>query len=370
MPEVVAVTTRRQLAQFIDLPYELYAQVPQFVPQLRRDERRRFDRRHNPFFEHGDIRPLLAIDGGQVVGRIAAIDNRLHDQVHDERATWFGFFEARDATAARALLDAVIDHARQRGSQVVRGPVNPSLHDSCGLLVDGFADPPAALMPYNPPSYGEFIERAGFRKAKDLFAWDIDVTRPLDARIERVAERLRHRSGIVVRPVDLKRFDVELAILKTVYRAAWADNWGFVPPTDAEIDELAVELRPIVESELVLFAEIAGRPVGCAVTIPDVNQVLKQMNGRLFPFGVLHFLRRRSVITRVRMLLLGVLPEVRRLGVYPLLMAEARRRAAALGYRQGEVGWTLEDNDAINTGIAAGGGRRSKTYRLYEQRLD
>jgi GNAT superfamily N-acetyltransferase len=170
--------------------------------------------------------------------------------------------------------------------------------------------------------------------------------------------------------VDLKRFDSELEILKTVYRAAWSENWGFVPPTDAEIRQLAVELRPIVEPELVLFAEMAGKPVGCAVSIPDVNQVLRRMNGRLFPFGVLHFLRRRRITTRVRMLLLGVMPEVRRLGLYPLLMAEARRRTAALGYRRAEVGWTLEDNDAVNAGIEAAGGRRSKTYRLYEQRLD
>lgn len=370
MPDVVAVASRRQRRQFVELPYELYSQDDQYVPPLRRDEHRRFDRRHNPFLEHAEISRWLAVDDGRVVGRIAAIDDRLHDEIHGQRVTWFGFFEARDATVAGELLAAVAAHARRRGSGIVRGPVNPSLHDACGLLIEGFGDRPYALMPYNPPSYAAFIERAGYRKAKDLYAWDLDLTSPLSPRVERLAERARRRKGVVVRPVDLRRFDAELDILKTVYRGAWADNWGFVPPTDAEIRQLAIELRPVVDPELVLFAEIHGEPVACAVSIPDVNQVLHRMNGRLLPFGLLHFLRRRQIVTRTRMLLLGVLPDARRLGLYPLLMAEARRRAAARGYRRGEVGWTLEDNDLINAGIEAAGGRRVKTYRLYEKPLD
>jgi GNAT superfamily N-acetyltransferase len=290
--------------------------------------------------------------------------------MHGSRITWFGFFEATDATVARQLLGAVEAHARSRGSRAVCGPVNPSLHDSCGLLIDGFDMPPAALMPYNPPAYGSFIEQAGYSKVKDLYAWEMDLTQPLSPRIERLARRLRQRNGIVVRTVDMKRFDAELEILQEIYRAAWSDNWRFVPPTDAEIRQLAVDLRPVVEPGLVQFAEMRGRPVGCAVTIPDVNQVLLRMNGRLLPFGVFHFLRRRRIVTRVRMLLLGVVSEARRLGLYPLLIAEAWRHAAALGYQGAEVGWTLEDNDLINAGIEAAGGRRSKTYRLYERSLD
>lgn len=368
--EVVVVESRRQRAQFVELPYSLYAGDPRFVPQLRRDERRRFDRRHNPFLEHADITAWLALDRGAVVGRVAAIDDRLHEEIHRERVTWFGFFEARDGQVARDLLETVAAHGRRRGSRAVRGPVNPSLHDSCGMLVDGFDEAPYALMPYNPPAYVAYIESAGYRKAKDLYAWDLDLTQPLAPRVERVAARLRQRHGIVVRPVNLRRFDEELEILKTIYRAAWADNWSFVPPTDAEIRQLAVDLRPVVDPELVLFAEMRGEPVACAVAIPDINQVLRRMNGKLLPFGILHFLRRRTIVTRARMLLLGVLPAARRLGLYPLLMAEARARAEAIGYKRGEVGWTLEDNDLINAGIEAAGGRRYKTYRLYEKPLD
>jgi hypothetical protein len=173
-----------------------------------------------------------------------------------------------------------------------------------------------------------------------------------------------------VRTVDLRQFDRDLAAMQSIYRAAWVDNWGFVPPTDDEIRQLALDLKPVLDPELVLFAEMDGRAVACAVAIPDLNQVLKRMGGRLFPFGLLHFIRRKSIINRARLLLLGVLPEVQRIGLYPLLIAEIHRRTAAGGYRHGELSWTLEDNDAINAGIEAAGGRRYKTYRLYDKPLD
>jgi hypothetical protein len=367
MITIVPVSGRRQLTQFVELPYTMYAADPHFVPQLRRDEYRRFDPKHNPFLEHASMALWVALDNGRAVGRVAAIDDRLNNQVHHEVVTWFGFFEARDGEVTAALLATVEQHALGRQSRSVRGPVNPSLHEAAGLLVDGFDSPPVALMSYNPGAYEQFIEGAGYRKVKDLFAWDLNLKEPPPERIVRIADRVRKRFDIKVRPVDLRKFDQELEILKVIYRSAWEDNWGFVPPTDAEIRQLAVELRPIVDPELVLFAEVGGQPVACAVTIPDVNQVLKQMNGRLFPFGIVHFLRRSSIITRVRMLLLGVLPKYRRLGLYPLLIADSRERTVRRGYLRAEVGWTLEDNQPVNAGIEAAGGRHYKTYRLYEK---
>jgi GNAT superfamily N-acetyltransferase len=367
MVSVIAVNDRRQLKEFVELPYTMYATDPHFVPQLRRDEYRRFEPRHNPFLDHARMTLWLASDNGRTVGRLAAIDDRLHNEVHHEAVTWFGFFEACDAAVGKALLAAVEGHARLQGSRSVRGPVNPSLHEAAGLLVDGFDSAPVALMPYNPPQYESFIEGAGYRKAKDLLAWELDLRDPPPDRIVRLAERVRKRFDIKVRRVDLRKFDQELDILKVIYRSAWEDNWGFVPPTDAEIRQLAVDLRPVVDPELVLFAEMDGQPVACAVTIPDVNQVLRKMNGGLFPFGIVHFLRRASIITRVRMLMLGVLPKYRRLGLYPLLIAEARQRTVRRGYTSAEVGWTLEDNELVNSGIQAAGGRHYKTYRLYEK---
>jgi hypothetical protein len=241
------------------------------------------------------------------------------------------------------------------------------MNESAGLLVDGFDRMPYLLMPYNPPTYAGFIETSGYAKVKDLYAWDVNLAAGVSPRIARVAERIRDRNGITVRQVDMARFDEELDILKAIYRRAWEHNWGFVPPTDAEIRQLAVELRPVIEPDIVLFAEMRGEPVAVAVSVPDFNQVLKKMNGRLLPFGLVHFLRRKAIVNRGRMMLLGVVPEVRRLGIYPLLIAESARRGLAKGYTHAEVGWTLEDNALVNAGIEAAGGRAYKTYRLYEK---
>ena len=367
--ELQRVATAAQRREFVELPYHLYAGHPSWVPPLRRDEQRRLSPRHNPFFEHADLQLWLAARGGRAVGRVAAIDDRLHNQVHGEAVTWFGFLEADGADAARLLLDAVEEHARQRGSAAVRGPANPSLNESAGLLLDGYDDAPYVLMPYNPPSYPAYVEAAGYRKAKDLLAWDIDMSAPIPERIGRLAARVQRKHGVSVRPLNLRAFDAELATLQRIYQAAWSDNWGFVPPTDAEIRQLAIDLRPLLDTELVLFAEVAGRAVACSVAVPDANQVLRRMNGRLLPFGFVHFLRRRTIIDRARLLLLGVLPELRHTGLYPLLIAESHRRGVARGYRRGELSWTLEDNHAINAGIEAVGGRRYKTYRVYEKSL-
>lgn len=366
---VTRVESARDRRRFVELPYRLYARSSPWVPPLRRDERRRLSPRHNPFHAHADMRLWLAWRDGTVVGRIAAIDDRLHNATHREGVTWFGFFEATDQDAAQALFRVVETHAAAQGHACVRGPANPSLHDSAGLLVDGFAHAPYVLMPYNPPSYPEFLERAGFEKAKDLLAWDIDMCQPLGARVARLVTRAATRPGVRVRTVDMSPggFRRDLDSLKAIYRAAWRDNWGFVPPTDAELEQLADELKPVLDPEIALFAEVDGVAAGCALALPDVNQVLRRMNGRLTPLSLLHFLRRRAIITRARVLLLGVLPAYRRLGLYPLLIGELHRRGGARGYTRAELSWTLEDNDPVNAGIMAAGGRLHKTYRLYEK---
>jgi len=367
--EIVPVTTARQRRQFVELPYALYANQPHWVPPLRRDEYRRLSPATNAFLSHADMDLWLATSNGRVTGRIAAIDDRLHNETHRERVTWFGFFEAEDAKTAAALFAALEARARQQGSQALRGPVNPSLNESAGLLIDNFDDDPCVLMPYNPPTYPGFVEAAGCTKVKDLFAWYIDVAAQTPVRLTRIAARITKKHGLIVRGVDLRQFDRDLAVIQAIYREAWEDNWGFVAPSDQEIRQLAIEMKPVIDPEMILVAELDGRPVACAVAIPDLNQVLKRMGGNLLPFGIFHFLRRRSIITRVRMVLLGVVPTARRLGLYPLLIAESFRRAQLRGYRHGEMSWTLEDNDLINTGIEALGGRRYKTYRLYEKKL-
>jgi hypothetical protein len=365
--EIVPVTTPRQRRQFVELPYTLYAGDAHWVPPLRRDERRRLSPATNAFLAHASMDLWLATANGRVTGRIAAIDDRLHNETHRERVTWFGFFEAEDRATADRLFAAVAARARERGSRAVRGPVNPSLNEAAGLLVDNFDDDPAVLMPYNPPAYQRFVEAAGFVKVKDLLAWAIDLRGALPNRLARLAARAAKKPGLVVRRANPREFDRDLGVIQAIYREAWADNWGFVPPTDAEIRQLAVEMKPVADPELIVFAELNGRPVACAVTIPDFNQVLKRMRGNLLPLGVFHFFRRRSIIDRARMLILGVVPEARRLGLYPLLVAESVRSAQKLGYTRGECSWTLENNELVNRGIEAAGGRRYKTYRIYEK---
>ena len=366
---IVGATTPRLVDAFVDLPYTMYAQDPHWVPPLRRDERRRLDKRRNAFLDHADIELWTAFSGGAPCGRIAAIEDRAHNDFHHERLAWFGFFEASDGPTARALLEAAENWGRARGCPAIRGPVNPSLNESAGLLVHGFDDDPYLLMPYNPPKYRAFIEGCGYTKVKDLLAWNIDVAVPLGARVERLAQRLRRRGRIRVRRVDMREFDRDLAAMNAIYRSAWQGNWGFVPPTDAELKQLAADLKPVIDPGLVLFAEMDERPIGCAVGLPDLNQVLKRMNGRLLPFGLWHFLKRRSIITRARAVILGVLAEYRRMGVYPLLISELHRNGVAHGYKNAELSWTLEDNDDVNAGIMAAGGRVYKKYRLYEKAL-
>jgi hypothetical protein len=312
---------------------------------------------------------FLAVANGRVVGRVAAIEDRAHNEFHNERLAWFGFLEARDTATAGALLATVEQWGRRRGCTAVRGPVNPSLNESAGLLVSGFDDDPYLLMPYNPPEYAGFIEGAGYAKVKDLLAWDIDLTVPLGQRVQKVAERVRRRNDIQVRRVDMKQFERDLALMNSIYRSAWERNWGFVPPTDAEMTQLATDLKPVIDPDLVLFVEIGGRAVATAVALPDVNQVLKRMKGNLLPFGLWHFLNRKKIINRSRLVLLGVIHEYRNLGLYPLMISEIHKRGVANGYLRGELSWTLEDNDAINAGIEAAGGRRYKIYRLYEKPL-
>src|SRR5437660_2456239 len=304
---IVPATSSRLVKQFVELPYTMYATDPHWVPPLRRDEYRRLDARKNPFLAHAEMDLWVAFDAHGPCGRIAAIEDRAHNAFHHERLAWFGFFEAQDASTAHALLARVEAWGRARGCTTVRGPANPSLNESAGLLVEGFDDDPAVLMPYNPPQYARFIERLGYVKVKDLFAWDLDLAVPLGARVERVAKRLRRRGDIRIRRVDMKAFFRDLALMNDIYRSAWQDNWGFVPPTDDEMRQLAIDLKPVLDPDLVLFAELQGRAIGCAVALPDLNQVLRRMNGRLLPFGLWHFLNRRSIIKRARLVLPGVL---------------------------------------------------------------
>jgi hypothetical protein len=366
--DVRRVDGRRDFKRFIDYAYERNAADPHWVPPLRISERERLTPQKNPFFEHADVALFLAWRGDRVAGRVGAIDDRLHNETHHDNVSMFGFFEADDAESTRALLAAVERWAADRGRAAVRGPINPSLNESAGLLVDGFDTDPMLMMPHNPREYAAFLEAAGYRKIKDLYAWLYDVARDPPAIVAKLARRVRERERIVVRPLELSDFTREVERLRAIYCDAWERNWGFVAPTDAEFRRLATELKPIFDPRCAVCAEVDGTPVACAVAIPDINQALKGTNGKLFPLGLPRLLLRKRYITQIRLLLLGVESGYRALGLYPLLLYELHRQVQG-AYSRAEFSWVLEDNRDINQPAEMAGARQYKRYRIYQKAL-
>ncbi len=340
---------------------------------MRMDMRKLLSRRKNPFFRHAEAEYFLAERRGgrstEVVGRIAAIHNRGHNEFHEDTVGFYGFFESiNDQSVADSLFHAAANWLKQRDLTVMRGPVSFSTNDECGLLIDGFDLPPAVLTPYTPPHYVDLTERAGFTKARDLFLYH-SVNNQLPERLIRGAKLIAKRKKITLRPIDMKRFSEEVELIKKVYNSAWERNWGFIPMTEAEIDHLAKDLKPVIVPELVVFAEREGELVGFAVALPDLNVALKtNPSGRLFP-GILKILWKARKITRLRVMLLGVLPEYRGHGADALMYHWIWDKGTALGYRWAEAGWILEDNAAMHNGLLRMGFEHYKTLRLFDRPL-
>lgn len=372
---VRAARDRRDLKRFIDLPYRLHARDPVWVPPLRRDVELLLSRTKNPFFEHAEAEYFLAERDGEVVGRIAAISNRLHNETHGDRVGFFGFFESVDDQAvADALLDAAADWCRNHGHDVLRGPASFSVNDECGLLVDGFDAPPTLMMPHNPRYYISLLERAGFAKAKDLWVYQGGTEEhyvPVPERLARGTELIRQRQGITLRPLNMRDFQGEVERIKELYNAAWEKNWGFVPMTEHEIDHLAEQFKPVVIPDMVPMAEKDGKLIGFGIALPDLNVVFKRhRSGRLFPMilDLLWSLKMKR-IRRARILLLGVHPEYRGKGIDAMLYHWIWTKSGERRIYWGEAGWILEDNPAMNAGLEKMTFRVYKTYRLYDRSI-
>jgi GNAT superfamily N-acetyltransferase len=366
---------RRDLNRFVDLPYRIHARDPLWVPPLRRDVDLLLSRTKNPFFEHAEAEYFIAERGDAVVGRIAAISNRLHNETHDDRVGFFGFFECiDDQDVADALLAAAGEWCRVQGHDVLRGPASFSVNDECGLLVDGFDTPPTLMMPHNPRYYIRLLERAGLTKAKDLLVYQggsEDHYVPVPERLTRATELIRQRQGIVIRPLNMKDFEGEVERIKELYNSAWEKNWGFVPMTEHEIDHLAEQFKPVVIPELVPMAEKDGKLIGFGIALPDLNVVFrKNRSGRLFPMilRLLWMLKTRR-IRRARILLLGVVPAFQGKGIDAVLYHWIWTRSGERKIYWGEAGWILEDNPAMNAGLEKMTFRVYKTYRLYDRPL-
>ena len=364
--EIVPVRTKTDLAIFIRLPWRIYKDLHNWVPPLLREVDELLDVERNPFWRHARRELFVARRDGRPVGRIGAIVDDSHNAFHAEKTGFFGFFECEnDQEAADALFAAAREYLKAAGMSEMRGPMNPSMNDECGFLLEGFDSPPVAMMTYTPPYYLELSERYGLKKAKDLYAFIKNLRDGVPPRMERIIERIRKNTAVTMRHLDMNNFDRDIGYLKEIYNSAWEKNWGFNVMTSAEMDLAAKKLKQFVKPELVLFAEVGGEPVGVSVTVPDINQVLIKLNGRLGPAGLLKFLYYRNKIDGIRSLIGGVKKEYRNTGIISILYRETELAALRLGYKWCELGWNLEDNDLINQFDAAIGGRIYKKYRIY-----
>lgn len=340
---------------------------PNYVPPLLPEILRTLDPRKNPFFRHAEAALWIARRGREPAGRIATIVDRLHDETHGERCGFFGYFECEeDAGSARALLETAREWLRAKGAAILRGPVNLSLNNECGLLVEGFDKPPAVMTPHNPPYYAELLEAYGLRPVQTLLGYETRYEELALERLERISSRTMERGRFTVRTIDMGRFDEEVATIGSLFNRAWAENWGFVPATEEEFRFTAKGLKPIVVPEFVLFAESGGKPVGFILAIPDANRAIRAIDGRLFPFGIfrLPFLLRK--VRALRLPLFGVVPSHRQAGIEGALLLELIRRGGAKGYHSCDCSWILEGNVRMRRAIEAIGGRVYKKYKIYE----
>ena len=364
------VNTKKDLKAFIKFPWEVYKGDPNWVPPLIMDVKDKLDRRKNPFFEHSEMDLFLAYKDGKITGRIAAIIDNNHNEFHDEKVVFFGMFECfNDMETTRALLDKVTQWGLEKGMNILRGPMNLSMNDECAFLLEGFDSPPMIMMTYNPRYYLDLMEKAGLAKAKDLYAFYMSASEDMVQRIEGIVNDIKQKTSVGLRSVDLKRIDEEAEKIKYVYNNGWEKNWGFVPWTENEMDHMAKKLKTFADPDIVIIAEDKGRPVGFAFALPNYNEVLIRLNGRLTPWAILKFLFYRRKIESVRAIVFGIVKEYRQTGLSYLLYSEFEKNVKRKGYKWGETSWQLEDNEPINRFVTSIGGEVYKKYRLFEKKI-
>lgn len=370
MPVKIREIAEEDLGVFIDYPYALFRENPYWAGELKKDVRHLLSTGH-PFWRHAERKILMAFRDGRPAGRIAAIVNQAHNNFHSDRTGFFGFFDCEnDKEISGALFAAAGAWLKAKGMDSAVGPVNPSTNETCGMLSEGFDFPPMVMMPYNPAYYLELAEAAGFTKAKDLFAYKYATADGFPDRLEKIVARMNRGGKVTVHFSNVKDIDAALAEVKNVYNSAWEKNWGFVPMTDEELDDMAEAFRPVLKPEYLFFAHFDGKPAAFCLMLPDFNIALKHVNGSLNPLNILPFLYRFSFkLNRGRMLTLGVKQEFRGKGIELLMIKQAILSAKKLGWEYGEMSWTLEDNELINNVIEALGGKVYRKYRLFEKKL-
>jgi GNAT superfamily N-acetyltransferase len=372
--EVSEVSSHRERNAFIKFPWQIYPNDPVWVPPLIIERKAFIDRKRHPFYKHGDAALFVARKNGEIAGRIMASDDPNYNSLHQSNVGCFGLFECiNDRDVAAALFEATDHWLLAKGRTEIMGPIDYSTNYVCGLLIDGFRFPPTILTAHNPPYYRQLIEGCGFGKAKDWYAWWFANPANAVTHLRRLAARVSRHCHVTFRPANLKNLRDESRRLREIYNQAWEKNWGFVPFTEAEIEFMTKELKPLLLPKFSWVAESGDKPVGFALGLPDINVILRDLNGRLtrfgFPIGLIKLLLHKRRIRKGRLIALGVIKEYRRAGIAEMLVLRVMEETMIKRGITGELSMTLEDNFMINRFLEAIGAERYKTYRIFTRTL-
>ncbi|MFC2062056.1 GNAT family N-acetyltransferase [Elusimicrobiota bacterium] len=367
--KIKPVETKKDFKIFLDLPQEIYKDSKNWVPKMDMDSKHLLGDK-NPFYKHAWKKLFIAFnDKEEAIGRIAAIIDYNYVDFHDEKTGFFGFFDSiDDKEVSKALFNECEGALLEKGMNNVIGPMNPSSNDECGLLIDGFDLLPRIMMPYNAEYYMELLEAAGYAKAKDLLAFNMVINELDYSRLDKFIGKIKNRNPqLSCRYINLKSFNEEVESIRDIYNNAWEKNWGFVPWTDEELDDMAKQLKPLVVDDLVQIGCWEGKPVGFLLTLPDYNEIIKEIGRRLLPLGWLKFLLKKNKIMNLRLLAMGVNKEFQQKGVGALMYYNALMACRRIGYKECEFSWILEDNyDTIRIADLMGG-KVYKKYRIYQK---
>ena len=372
-PRCTPVETRRDKKAFLNLEREIYRDDPNWVPPIWLIRKELVGFRHHPFYDDAETQAFLVRRGDKVVGRVSAIVNHAHNRIHKEKRGFFGFFECYDdVEASSELFSAATSWLRDRGMTDARGPANPSLNYDWGLLVDGFDSPPTYMIPYNRDYYGRLIEASGFKKSQDMYSYEahLEMLQRVDPKMKFIIDEATKRFNVKCRPLDRKRFNQDIRSFLDVYNRALQQTWGYIPLSDAELEDHAKGLKYLIVPELTSIAEIDGTPVGVGFGLLDYNQIVKQINGKLLPFGFIKLLTRKREIKRLRLISTNVLPEYQKWGLGLVTLNRILPDALDFGITIGEFSWVLESNSLSRGTIERGGAKLTKTHRVYDLPLN
>ncbi len=367
--EIIPVSTRGERKLFFNFPWDLYRGDPNWIPPLRIVQKELLNYRSHPFYDDAEIQTFVALRDGRPCGRVAAIVNHAHNRWYNEKRGFFGFYESEESeeTTGR-LFDAARAWLAERDIRAIRGPINPSLNYELGVLVDGFEEPPWFMMTYGKPFYDRLIKSYGFRKAQDMFAFwgHVNMLDQISQRLASLSQGIFDRFDLVCRPFDVKRFDEEIHTFLKIYNQSLASTWGFVPMSEGEVRKHATGMKQMLVPELTAMAEIDGKPIGTMFGLLDFNPRIKEIDGRLLPFGFLKLLRNRKALTRMRFISANVVPEYQSWGIGIALVARLVPDILKWGIQEAEFSWVLESNHLSYKTLKKGGAKITKQYRIYD----